>query len=211
MFQVALNETVIDGFRCILRSDDKVCEIIEATEDCSEIPKTLCDGLFSVRSISDGFICYCLKQSIIVPDFVTKIFPTRVLRWESLSRIEIPRSIKLIADKCFSNFQSLSEVIFASDSQLRELGGFCECTSLCRIDIPSSVEKITHNAFYKCTSLQEVLFRSDNHLRELGGFCECTSLCRIKIPSSVKIITDNAFIGCKSLQEIIFRSDNHLS
>jgi hypothetical protein len=208
-----MEESVVDGFRCILRHHDKVCDIIEAIEAievCSEIPKTLCDGSFSVRSISEGFLHYCLEHSIMLPYFVTQIFPASFSFRRTLSRVEIPRSIEIIANECFHLCSSLREVIFASASHLREFGGFSVCASLCRIEIPSSVEIITHNAFFGCESLQEAIFSSDSHLRELHGFNCCTSLCRINIPSSVEIITHNAFFGCKSLQEVIFPSDSHL-
>jgi hypothetical protein len=90
MLQPEIEEIVVDGFRCILRHHDKVCDIIEAIEDCSEIPKTLCDGSFSVRSISDRFFHYCLEHSIILPDFVAQIFPAPFSFRRTLSRVEIP-------------------------------------------------------------------------------------------------------------------------
>jgi hypothetical protein len=89
---------------------------------------------------------------------------------------------------------------------LREISGFCECTSLCRIEIPSSVEKIGFNGFRECTSLNEIVFSSDSHLREISGFCECTSLCRIEIPSSVEKIGFYGFDGCTSLRVLIIRT-----
>jgi hypothetical protein len=181
-------EIVVHGFRCLLRHHDKVCAIIEILEGCSEIPKTLFDGAFSVRSISEGVLHYCLEHSIILPDFVTEIFPSQFSSQGILSRIEIPRSIEIITNNCFHLCPSLVEVIFISASHLRELGGFSDCSSLYRIEIPSSVEIITSTAFSACKSLQDVIFPSESHLRELRGCNDCTSLCRIDIPSSVKII-----------------------
>jgi hypothetical protein len=78
----------------------------------------------------------------------------------------------------------LAEVAFASDSNLRKIDGFCDCTSLCRIDIPSSVEIIFCPGFSKCRSLADVVLASDSHLREIAGFCDCASLCYISIPPS---------------------------
>jgi hypothetical protein len=49
----------------------------------------------------------------------------------------------------FSKNSSMKEVIFPSDSHVREIDGFCECTSFNRIDIPILVKIITHPAFSK--------------------------------------------------------------
>jgi hypothetical protein len=109
----------------------------------------------------------------------------------------------------------LNEIIFSSDSHLREISGFGQCTSLCRLEIPSSVVTIGLNGFSGCTSLNDIVFSSDSHLRKIYGFQQCTSLCRIEIPSSVEQIGHYAsltsgFWGCTSLNEIYFSFNSHL-
>jgi hypothetical protein len=96
---------------------------------------------------------------------------------------EIDSSVEDIELKDFFQWGSLKAIIFRSDSHLRKIDGFAQCTSLCRIEIPLSVEMIEWNGFYKCTSLNEVIFSSESPLREIHGFQHCTSLCRIIIPS----------------------------
>jgi hypothetical protein len=59
---------------------------------------------------------------------------------------------------------------FSSDSQLREISGFRECTSLCRIELPSSIERIEYLGFIGCTSLKEIHFSSDSELKVINGF-----------------------------------------
>jgi hypothetical protein len=92
----------------------------------------------------------------------------------------------------------LNEIVFSSDSHLKNISGFGECTSLCRIEIPSSVEAIWDKGFSGCISLNEIVFSSDSRLRILCGFHECTSLCRIENPSSVERLTCSSFPGCAS-------------
>jgi hypothetical protein len=106
----------------------------------------------------------------------------------------------------FVGCASLNDIVFSPDSHLRDLNGFCACTSLCRIEIPSSVEVIGMRGFLQSTSLSEIDFSSDSHLREIDGFRQCTSLCRIEIPSSVEMIGSNGFRGCTSLRVVIIRA-----
>jgi hypothetical protein len=93
---------------------------------------------------------------------------------------------------------------------LREIDGFCECTSLCRIEIPSSVEEITLNGFFGCTSLNEIVFSSDSDLRTIEGFRRCTSLCQIEIPSSFEVIWASSFWDFPSFRVVIFRAECRL-
>jgi hypothetical protein len=129
---------------------------------------------------------------------------------ESTEVVEIEDSVEIVRTENFQNCSSLKAVLFSSGSQLRDIFGFCRCTSLCRIEIPSSVERIGFNGFTHCTSLKEIIFSSDSHLREISGFQGCTSISRIEIPSSVERIGFNGFMNCTSLNEIIFSSDSHL-
>jgi hypothetical protein len=65
----------------------------------------------------------------------------------SMRRIDIPSSVEIIYPDGFTSCSSLREAIFASDCHVKEIGGFCSCTSLCRIAIPSSVEIISRYGF----------------------------------------------------------------
>jgi hypothetical protein len=56
--------------------------------------------------------------------------------------VKIDDSVEIISRTDFQSCSSLNEVILSSDSHLKEIRGFRECTSLCRIEIPSSVEVI---------------------------------------------------------------------
>jgi hypothetical protein len=64
----------------------------------------------------------------------------------------------------------LNEIIFSSDSQLREISGFQQCRSLHRIEIPSSVEVIWKNSFSNCTLLRVVIIRARCQIRNNEGF-----------------------------------------
>jgi hypothetical protein len=87
---------------------------------------------------------------------------------------------------------------------MKEIDGFCGCTSLCRIQILSSVEMIGRTGFHGCTSLNEIIFSSDSQMKEIDGFCGCTSLCSIEISSSINII--RGFQECTLLRAIIIHT-----
>jgi hypothetical protein len=69
----------------------------------------------------------------------------------SIRRIGIPSSVTIISWNDVYSCSSLTEVIFASDCHVKEIGGFGFCTSLCRIVIPSSVEIISRGGFCSCS------------------------------------------------------------
>jgi hypothetical protein len=110
---------------------------------------------------------------------------------------EIDNSVENIGLNDFFHWKSLKAIIFRSNSHLRKIDGFRQCTSLSRIEVPSSVEVIELSGFRECTSLNEVIFSAESHLREIGGFGKCTSLCRIEIPSSVEVIKFPEFLNAR--------------
>jgi hypothetical protein len=56
-------------------------------------------------------------------------------------RTEIPSCGMKIGLDGFIGCTSLTEIVFSSDSHLREIFGFEQSSSLCRIEIPLSVKK----------------------------------------------------------------------
>jgi hypothetical protein len=123
---------------------------------------------------------------------------------------EIDSSVQNIELNDFFHWGSLKAIIFRSDSHLKKIHGFAQCTSFRRIEIPSSVEVIDMYGFCGCASLTEVIFSSESHLRKISGFCHCTSLSRIEIPSLVEMINFRGVYKCTSLNEVIFSSESHL-
>jgi hypothetical protein len=81
--------------------------------------------------------------------------------------IEIDDSVRIIDVNTFRGGDSLTEIIFSSRNNLKEIHGFENCVSLCRIEIPSSVKLIGQGGFSGCTSFHEVIFSSVGHLREM--------------------------------------------
>jgi hypothetical protein len=98
----------------------------------------------------------------------------------SCRRIEIPRSVTTISEDYHNGDIYSKEVIFAPDSCVLVIDGFCRCTSLCRIEIPPSVERIGFRGFDNCPSLLEVTFAAGSHVRELRGFFHAHHFVELK-------------------------------
>jgi hypothetical protein len=86
-----------------------------------------------------------------------------------LYELKFHSSVELIGSFGFYGCTSLNEVIFSSDSHLREIYGFGGYTSLCRIEIPSSVERIRYSGFIGCIALRVVTIHTGCRMKENRG------------------------------------------
>jgi len=175
----------------------------------------------NIITVTDGTLAQVndnaklLVGKLIIKDDVSKV---SYLYSSLLTSVYIPSSVTEIAFQAFNNCTTLTEVVFAEDSQLLKIGGsaFKNCSNLKRITIPASVITISDNgihannygAFQGCSSLEEVIFEENSKLELLGkgAFSLCSSLKKIDIPSSVQEIRGNAFSNCTSLEYIIIPS-----
>lgn len=66
----------------------------------------------------------------------------------SLTDTTIPKNVKSISTKAFSNYMSLSHIEFQPNSELQNIGSFAFSESLRDIVIPQHVTKICENAFF---------------------------------------------------------------
>jgi hypothetical protein len=86
---------------------------------------------------------------------------------------------------CFCECKSLNEVIFESESKLKEIGqsAFRDSGLSGSIRIPNSVEKLGPRCFCGCRDLCEVIFESRSKLKEIGKKCFefCFSLKCVKV------------------------------
>jgi hypothetical protein len=104
----------------------------------------------------------------------------------------------------------LLEHISETNSNLRKVQGFQECTEVHQIAIPKSVGLISVTGFSECKSLTEVLFTNDSYLKRISGFQKCGSLCQIEIPGHVKVISEQTFNSCQSLREVRFSTKSSI-
>jgi hypothetical protein len=124
--------------------------------------------------------------------------------------VEIHPQLKIIGRHDFYWFKSVHEVIFPSQCNVKEIGGFREWISLPRIEIPSSVEAILAYGCLSCTNLREVFFLPNSHIIVISGFQDCKSLPQISIPPSIQEISIKGFRECIALREVLFEPKSHL-
>ncbi|MDY0316939.1 MAG: leucine-rich repeat protein, partial [Candidatus Izemoplasmatales bacterium] len=131
--------------------------------NCDELEEVIFPLDSQVTTIgTHAFYGNDMLNNIVLPEGVTSLSYGAFSNCYSLESITIPAGVLAIPDYAFSYNTSLSEVIFASDNQLVNIGAYAfnRCESLETIDLPSSVAVIGNYAFSFCLSLTEI-FISD--------------------------------------------------
>jgi hypothetical protein len=135
---------------------------IEVPEKC-EILEGALVGVESV-SISRSNPFFMIER-----DFVMSKDKRRLIHYfGSSSRIAISNSVEFIVRCCFSWCESMIEVIFEDECDLKRIDEFTfSCSGLKSIQIPKSVEFIGEYCFSECHSLIEVIFEYECDLKRI--------------------------------------------
>ena len=143
----------------------------------------------------------------VIPDTfngkpVTAIGPMAFFDNKNLTSVTIPASVTDLADwgdggwwaGTFSDCTNLTTVTFATNSQLKTIGGgaFASCTSLTSITIPASVTYIGDYAFQGCESLTAITIPAG--VTSLGSIDEWSGV----------------FQDCKKLETVTFAPNSRL-
>ncbi len=121
---------------------------------------------------------------------------------QSLKRITIPGSVKVIDKFAFQDCRRLESVEIMDGVEAIKDDAFSECQALKNITIPGSVKNVGAGAFERCGSLESVKISDGVESIQVDAFHVCPSLKSITIPGSTKIIGDFAFAGCQSLKSV---------
>ena len=130
-----------------------------------------------------------IKDSISIPNYISKIGYSAFKNCKTLKNIKIPESVKEIGKFAFDGCSSLETLLFSS--HLEKIGrcAFSNCYSIKNIVIPESVIEIGYHAFYQCLSIQnsdkitnlyENKFLPDNFGKEKNNFNDLTLSFKIK-------------------------------
>ena len=195
-----------------------------------------CDVLFSF-DVADGNVAYSTIQGVlfdsgqkelimapnantlegfIIPDTVEEIGEDAFYRSDIVS-LEIPSSVKTIADTAFFSCYSLREIVLNEGLETIGESAFMDCNRLESITIPATVKSIGENAL-GCSglsaievseesenfiSIDGVLFSSD--LSTLVAYPASKEVITYEIPEGVETISRYAFSDAK-LTEVVFPS-----
>lgn len=111
-------------------------------------------------------------------------------------------SVTEISWGAFRKYEGLTDVNFPNT--LRTIGdsAFYGCKNLVNVVIPESVSKIGASAFYGCTSLETVEIKGSPESIEKYSFNRCSALKKFYIPDTVVSVGEYAFYGCSSLEAV---------
>lgn len=146
---------------------------------------------------SENGVVYAGKVAVYVPkaekdaskvseitfkDGCTKIAHKALFKNTDVEKVNIPASVKAIGGAAFAGCTNLSQVNFAADAQIEDLGwrAFYDCKALTSIKIPDSVTRIGTETFSGCTKLETIDISKKSKLTQIEygafGYYPCKEL-----------------------------------
>jgi hypothetical protein len=130
--------------------------------------------------------------------------------FDNLTSIDIPATVKVIAQNAFKRAKKLTSVNITSTNISINRKSFLGCISLTELIINGGQCTIGQNAFSGCTSLTKITINSICNIRP-DAFLGCTSLNTITVTVDSNIHNE-AFSGCTSLKYLnIIDGDRYYS
>lgn len=142
---------------------------------------------------------------------MNRIYFQSFINCPSFKSVRIPKNVLHIEDRAFDHCTSLTDVTFATGSQLNYLETMCfRATKVKSISFPTTLNYLGANAFSECPLLSSVTFAPGTNLPTLasGVFRSCTSLPTVTIPSTVTNFDPSTFVFCSNLLYINVPTDN---
>lgn len=134
--------------------------------------------------------------------------------YAEIKSVVIPKTVYEIKRSAFAGCESLQNVAFETQSQLKIIGdsAFDSDYKMTSIAIPQEVTSIGDSAFYECENLMKVSFSPKSKLVKVKeyAFENCYKLTGVTIPKGVKKIEKGTFNGCKSLKRVVVSKQSKL-
>ena len=154
--------------------------------------------------ISNGVLTgYKGTRSVLdIPDEVTSIADNCFKDNKSITEVNLPDNLISIGNYVFYRCTNLQTVNF--NDKLKTIGysAFEYCESLYSVTLGNNVEEIGFNCFSQCYSLSSVRLSNKLDRIESSTFERCLSLKNINIPDTVWYIQGDAFRECEKLKNI---------
>ena len=175
-----------------LPGDMKCGETCGLTQTSITGVKYVCSGCMAA-----AVQCTTEKAEVEVPEWVivkgskymVRILARGLFSRSSVRRAVIPKTVRILPDKCFAFCENLSHVVFEDGSQVISLGKCCfKSCSLCEFDLASSCIVIGAKCFEWCGKLCRISISEGSKLRRIGSFafrgCKISS---IFLPSQLQL------------------------
>ena len=120
----------------------------------------------------------------------------------NLTQVQLPSTLKYMAENCFRGCKSLEEITIPSKVTALGYSVFEDCESLKSITLPNSVKDAEGDTFKNCISLETVTLSTKLERVTFGMFEGCERLKEIVLPKSVTRINSSAFRFCYSLTKV---------
>ena len=147
----------------------------------------------------------------------------------TLSRIELPATVKYIGEDAFRDTELVSAslggtISVGSDAfrgceilrtvemnQVKVIGeyAFSGCTMLNDLNLPETLLTISARAFEYCTSLTQVILPNSVTAVGNGAFYHCSGMTQATIGSGCFELSPGAWVGCDRLEAILTASGNN--
>ncbi len=108
-------------------------------------------------------------QSYLVPGGVEELAPHCFYRTDSLEKLVLPDTLKIIGTGALFQMYALKEINFPEGLQTIERDGVSFCSSLTQIELPSTIIKLDEYAFFDCRKVTTVTVKAVKSQVEQGN------------------------------------------
>lgn len=166
------------------------------------------------------------ETTVIIPEGVTKLFPSVFAGCNNIQEVHLPESIKTISSSAFKNCKNLTTINLPTGLKFINEHAFSGCEKLKNLFIPESecIISIDSSAFHDCYALADTngfiiirhcLIHCYSDAKEIvipdgvttinaSAFRKCNNLESVVIPESVESIKEYAFHWCDNLKTVYF-------
>lgn len=120
---------------------------------------------------------------------------------DSVTELNVPESVRVIADRVCINNKNLRSAVFTGNTSYIGEASFAGCENLKEIILPNGVKNIGNYAF-ESTAIEKLTVPSTVIYIGQGAFTNCTSLSQITLWNGLERISASVFECCTALKEV---------
>ena len=140
-------------------------------------------------------------QEIILPKSLEVIGDGAFNGVESLTEVTLYNKVREIGGVAFYE-TSISRINIPEGVEMIAMSTFSSCTKLASVTLPSTLKIIESMAFMNCKSLQEIKIPEGMTTLGTGAFYGCEALKKVFLPSTFNDTGSKSFSLCYAIEEI---------